>query len=217
MKLQEFRNIPFTPQMLDAVYPANSDLQSKAERLTKSGNIIRLRRGLYVVSPSDTGVPLSSFLIANHIYGPSYVSMESALRFYGLIPETVHETISVCCKATKVFENQLGKFRYIHAALPYYSIGITTQSEENVRFLIATPEKAICDLISYTPKLNLRSKREVLEYLTEYLRIDLDDVLQLDPTRLESIAKYAKKSHIIYTIIKLIQNGRNVSADVVKI
>jgi predicted transcriptional regulator of viral defense system len=62
----------------------------KIANLEQTGKIIRLKRGMYVVSPKVTRQLLSVELIANHIYGPSYVSMESALRYYGLIPEQVY-------------------------------------------------------------------------------------------------------------------------------
>jgi len=65
-------------------------VNNKISELEKSGKIIRLKKGIYVVSPKESGKLLSMELIVNHLYGPSYVSMESALRYYGLIPESVY-------------------------------------------------------------------------------------------------------------------------------
>ena len=90
MVLEDFRNIPFRMQDLSSVFPACGNLSMKAKRLERDGEIIRLKKGLYVSSPRVSRVELSPFLLANHIYGPSYVSMHTALRYYGLIPEAVY-------------------------------------------------------------------------------------------------------------------------------
>lgn len=57
--------------------------------LEAAGKIIRLKKGLYVVDPKVSRIALSTEIIANHLYAPSYVSMQTALRYYGLIPEAV--------------------------------------------------------------------------------------------------------------------------------
>ena len=71
--------------------------------MEKSEVIIRLKRGMYVVNPEFSGVPVSTELIANHLYSPSYVSMHTALRWYGLIPERVAVTQSMTIKHSRSF------------------------------------------------------------------------------------------------------------------
>ena len=210
MKLADFRNIPFMGHALDVIFPNISDIQGKAERLVEKGDLLRLRRGLYVVNPKLSGNPLSTFAIANHIYGPSYISMQSALRFYGLIPETVYETISVTPKTTRIFENSIGRFRYIHCEDKYYSVGITSGEESGAYFLIATAEKALCDLIVFTPNLNLRYRKEMMAYLQEDLRLDMDEVTRFDIDLIKSIQKVSRKKHSIELLIKIIEDERNV-------
>lgn len=208
MTLSDFNNIPFQPSALDSLFPKMTDIQSKSERLAKEGKSIRLRRGLYVLSPAISGNALSLFLIANQLYGPSYVSMQSALRYYGLIPERVYETISVTSKISKVFENTLGRFRYIHCSDVSYPIGITSQLEEGVRFLIATPEKALCDLIALTPNLNIRYRKGLIEFLEEDIRMEMDDLLKFDTGLLKEICKNSKKKNTIQNLIKIIEDER---------
>ena len=198
------------PSALEAVYPKNSDIGGKAERLVREGKLLRMRRGLYVVSPRISGLRLSDFVIANHIYGPSYISMQTALRFYGLIPEAVYGVMSVTIKNSKSFTNSLGLFKYTHASDAYYPIGITNGEEEGAYFLIATPEKALCDLIVFTPGLNLRYRKEIIEYLEEDLRIDIDDIMRLDVDLLHRIAQTSRKKTTINALIKIIEDGRNV-------
>ena len=210
MNLTDFKNIPFMPSALEAVYPHNDDINGKAERLVREGKLLRIRRGLYVVSPKVSGQRLSEFVIANHIYGPSYISMQSALRFYGLIPEAVYSLTSVTTKVSKTFATPLGNFNYTHASDPYYPIGVTSLEEEGAYFLMATREKALCDLIVFTPGVNLRYRKEIISYLEEDLRIDLADIMDFDIDLLRRIALVSRKKTTINTIIKIIEDGRNV-------
>ena len=155
--LLDFGIIPIDYTSLRSIYPAHKSLNDKISDLEKQGTIIRLKRGMYVVSPQVSKKHISTELIANHLYGPSYVSMESALRFYGLIPERVFNTVSMTLKRSRSFKNQFGLFSYISCPANYYSIGVSPVVQEDYAFLIATPEKALCDQIVYTPKLQLRS------------------------------------------------------------
>ena len=89
-KLEQIGIIPVDYAVLRSLYSDYSFPRNKIASLEQEGKIIRLKRGMYVVSPDANKQLLSIELIANHIYGPSYVSMESALRYHGLIPEQVY-------------------------------------------------------------------------------------------------------------------------------
>ena len=67
----------------------------KVGEWVRQGYLVQLRRGLYAVGPELSHIKPEPFLVANHLYGPSYVSMESALSFWGFIPEQVVETVSM--------------------------------------------------------------------------------------------------------------------------
>ena len=88
-QLTEIGTIPVTTSIIESLYPELKSANKKVTWLEKQGFIIRLKRGLYVANPKHSGKTLSSELIANHLYTPSYISMSTALRYYGLIPDRV--------------------------------------------------------------------------------------------------------------------------------
>ena len=204
--LKELGIIPVEYSVLESMLGKYAAPRHKIASLEKTGQIVRLKRGQYVVSPKVTGKILSTELIANHIYGPSYVSMESALRYYGLIPESVYATGSMTLKRSRDFENSIGRFDYTQCTSDYYAIGIRQINEKDYSFLIATPEKALCDLIAYTPKLNPRFISSMREFLEEDLRLDMDEFYKMDIDIFRACAEVGKKSAEINNIIKIIRN-----------
>jgi predicted transcriptional regulator of viral defense system len=148
--------------------------KDKISKLEKSGKIIRLKKGMFVLSPEYSKQKISKELVANHLLGPSYISVESALAYFGIIPETVYTTKSVTTKRKKVFSTPLGNYEYLSVPEAYFPIGIKSEFiDDSGAFLIATPEKALCDLIITTSHLRIQSKKAMLEYLVEDLRVDL--------------------------------------------
>lgn len=199
-------NIPVTSSVIASLFPEVKTKSAKIAQLEKAGEIIRLRRNLFVVNPEETNQPLSSGLIANHLLAPSYVSMQTALRYYGLIPEAVYTIQSMTFKAAKEFNTPVGNFCYYHISREAYPIGITQIKERNGVYIMATPEKALCDLIANLPGINLRYRKEALEFLEENLRFDMDRFSQLNPEIFSEYAKKGKKSTSILTILKLLQH-----------
>ena len=199
-------NIPVTSSVIASLYPDVKTKFAKVAQLERAGEIIRLRRNLFVVNPEETGLPLSSGLIANHLLAPSYVSMQTALRYYGLIPEAVYTIQSMTFKAAKEFNTPVGNYCYYHISRETYPIGITQIKEENSVYIMATPENALCDLIANQPGINLRYKKEALEFLEENLRFDMDKFCQFSPEIFLAYAKNGKKSTSILTILKLLQH-----------
>ncbi len=181
-------------------YKSPNDKVSKLER---SGELIRLKKGLYVVSPEVTKQNLSVELIANHIYGPSYISFESALSFYGLIPERVYNTKSATTKRKKKYQTPVGNFEYVTIPENYFSIGLNQRIIQNsYAFIIASPEKAICDLIMTTSGLRMQSQKAMNEYLSDDLRIDFDGERRFNPGIIEECVQYGYKK----TELKLFHN-----------
>ncbi len=176
--------------------------KDKVAIMEKSGELIRIKKGLYVVSPELSKRMLSKELIANHLYGPSYISLESALSFYKLIPERVFVTRSIATKRSKVFKTKLGDFDYIQLDSSYFSIGVRQEIVDNqYAFLIATPEKAICDLIVSTSGLRIQSLKAIKSYLEEDLRIDFSVLENIDLEIIrECILKGKKKTELIHLL-----------------
>src|SRR3989338_3127462 len=119
-------------------------------RYKKRGFIMQVKRGLYAFPDN---LPPDAY-IANRLYKPSYVSLESALSFHGVIPETVYEITSVTTKSTRRFEvKPLGKvFSYRKIKKAAYT-GHEIQKQKGVGFYIADPEKAFVD-VNYLRILN---------------------------------------------------------------
>lgn len=125
-------------------------IRIQLSRWVKAGKIYQLRRGLYSIAPPYQRRQPHPFLVANHLQKASYVSLQSALSFYGLIPEVVNITTSVSTGRPERLETPLGiyEFRHIKTELlfGYQMIEFGEQSA-----LIATPEKALLDLIYLQP------------------------------------------------------------------
>jgi len=172
--------------------------------LEKDGQLIRLKRGLYVVNGDVSGKPVNACLCANHIYGPSYVSQQWALRWYGLIPERVTTMTSVTTKRTRVFENSLGRFTYEQVKPEYFAIGIHRVEEEGVGFLMASREKALCDMILHDSYLPQQSVKGLWQYLEEDIRLDVDELATFDAGIIEACAKLGRKENVLNNLIKII-------------
>ena len=204
-QLESLGTIPVTSSVLGSYFPNIESKNNKISELEKVGVCSRLKKGLFVLSPEVSRQPLSTELIANHLYVPSYISMHSALRYYGLIPEEVFTIQSMTIKHSRAFENTIGRFEYIHTSREAYPVGITNVATAQYSFLIATPEKALCDLVATTPMLNLRYRQETKDYLFENLRIDEDDFYQMRPEIFKEYAAVGKKAGSINTIIQLLE------------
>lgn len=202
-ELKRIGNIPIDMGVLKSIYGDYQSPNMRVALLEKKGILIRLKRGLFVVSPEISGKRLSLELIANHIYGPSYVSLHYALRYYGLIPEHVFSLTSVTIKHTRTFYNQLARFYYHGVSKEYFPIGITMKEEEGVTFMIATAEKAVCDMLmveKFVPDQSL-SRLEI--FFEEDMRIDLDDLRQLNPDIIKACMEVSKKKKILANLLKL--------------
>jgi hypothetical protein len=179
----------------------------KISELLRQGMLLTLRRGLYMVSPKMSDTQPSPWIIANHLYGPSYVSLQSALAFYGMIPERSYETSSVALKVARSYQNDMGRFSYQRVPLPYYSFGLKSISLGSTQSaLMASPEKAICDLIVLTPYVNLRSKKNTLTYLLDDLRMDEDSLKKLNLPLISSWLNDAPKKESLQTLIHTIHS-----------
>lgn len=203
--LAKYGNLPVSAATLALEFPNIRKPGQKLGLLERDGDIIRLKRGLYVCSDKITGKTLSLELIANRLLTPSYVSMSTALRYYGLIPEAVYMIQSMTTKEPREYETAVGRFVFLHMKRESFNIGIRNIEENGYSFLIASPEKALCDLIANTPSLFLRYRKEALVYLEEDLRFDMDSFYKLNPIIFSQyVATHGKKATSVNTILKLL-------------
>ena len=125
-------------------------IRIQLSRWVKAGKIYQLRRGLYSIAPPYQRRQPHPFLVANHLQKASYVSLQSALSFYGLIPEVVNITTSVSTGRPERLDTPLGTFEFRHLKTELlFGYRMTELGEQSA--LIATPEKALLDLIYLQP------------------------------------------------------------------
>ncbi|MBQ3475558.1 MAG: hypothetical protein IJH20_05255 [Bacilli bacterium] len=152
-----------------------SNKNNKISRDIKNGKLFRIVTGLYETNPNTPG-----YLLAGSIYGPSYISFEYALSYYGLIPERVN--VITCAtfnkKKKKKYNTNFGTFTYRDIPEQVYPEEILLKEESNYSYQIATPEKALCDKL-YTIK-PLSNYSDLENMLFNDLRIDKDEFNKLD-------------------------------------
>lgn len=170
-----------TPVLSD--YSKPRDLIS---RLCKQGDLIRLKNGFFVISEKIKNQPVPFEQIANLLHGPSYISYEWALSYYGMIPEGVYVVTSASAIKTVSYTTPLATFEYSHLSHARYAIGIDQKTNNAGNFLIATPEKALADLAHKKSK-HLNSKDLIID-LVEARRIDESHLKNLDKSHLSEIA-----------------------------
>ncbi len=164
---------------------------AKIRRLVNAGELFPIVRGLY---ETDGSIP--GYYLAPIICGPSYLSFEFALAYYSLIPEAVYNFTSATFekKKAKQYTTPYGTFTYRDVPSTAYPFGIVPHAENGYGFQIATPEKAICDVLYKISPLTNRAELERL--LFEDLRIDKKAFFQLNmPEMLEIAALYHTQNH----------------------
>jgi len=146
--LQAFASQPyFDYPAVRLHFQSESDHTSRTalSRFAKRGILRELKRGIYAFSEPYRSQPLNPLQIAQVLYSPSYVSELWALSWYGVIPEKVTLITSVTTRATRIFKNALGEYRYRTIDGRFFH---SWQTEEilSAEVRIATPEKALLDL-----------------------------------------------------------------------
>ncbi|HEY1039152.1 MAG TPA: hypothetical protein VGF30_07085 [Bacteroidia bacterium] len=203
---KEFGDAPFSRHLILEMLKDYKRPNDKINELVKSGELIPIKRGLYIAGQkTDLPVP-EPFLIANHLRGPSYVSSEAALSYWGFIPERVYEITSSTMKKTKKYSTPAGRFNYQYLPSPYYSFGIESiELKKKQTVLIASREKAVCDKIILTSGIILRSPRQTKDFLLEDLRMDKSMLQKLDTNIIYSWLSDAPKRNSLEMLIKTLK------------
>ncbi len=205
--IQSYAEQPITKQLLLDMLREYKRPHDKIDELVRQQMLLQIKRGLYIAGSKLNIASPEPFLIANHLYGPSYVSLETALSHWGLIPERVYEISSITTNNSKTYKTAVGRFSYKYMPLPYYSFGIKqVQLTSKQTVLMASPEKALCDKIITTPGILLRSVKQTMEILIEDFRIEESSLLKLDVTAISNWLKDAPKEKSLMTLVKTLQN-----------
>jgi len=179
----------FDYQALMAALSGYANPCDKVTRLLRRGDIVRVKKGLYVFGERLRRRPFSRELLANLVYGPSFVSLQWALSFHGLIPERVEAVTSVTTKRPKSFPTPIGAFIYRQSPIDAFHLGMDRVEEGDVAFLIATPERALADTIRDDRRHPVRTAGDAARYLFEDLRIDRSEFERMSPETLEDLGK----------------------------
>jgi len=172
------------------------EIRRQLSRWRKAGKIYQLRRGLYCLVPPFLKVTPHPFLVANRMLPASYVSLQSALAYYSMIPEYVPVTTSVTTRRPANWKTQLGIFDFRHIQVDFFDGYRLVELSGRQQAFIAGPEKALLDLIYLEPG------GETLDYLVELRLTNLD---QLDWQLLGRLANRIEKPKLLRAVAALQQ------------
>jgi len=158
--------------------------------LVKEGSLIKLKRGLY-----ETRRDANPFAIASILYSPSYVSFQSALSFYGLIPERVVgvTSASLGARKNKNYTTPYGDFSYQDVPEAVFNLGLKWVDDPESPYLLATKEKALCDLLA---KSDAVLEDDFSAFLFDDLRLDKSVLLIFSQSLVRSLAKAYRKKNV---------------------
>ena len=182
--------------LLDSVH-GYAQPRMKISGMLAKGDIVRVKKGLYILGESLRRRPFCRELLAKLVYGPSYVSLEYALHYHGLTPERVETVTSVTCGRSRTFDSPVGTFSYRMIPMEAFRTGMDqVELDDGRSFLIAIPEKALADRIVADRGAGISTQKELHEYLLADLRIDPANLRGFDPTRLIEIAQHYRSRRV---------------------
>ncbi|MBN1946990.1 MAG: hypothetical protein JW797_15050 [Bradymonadales bacterium] len=174
--------------LLRAGQVSDALIRLQLSRWTRSGRLVQLRRGLYLLGEPYRKVEPHPFLLANNLVKGSYVSLQSALAHHGLIPEHVPVVTSVTTGRPQSIETPLGRFEFRHVHRQLFTGYTTAEVAPGQEAFVASPEKALLDLVYLTPQ------GEHLDFLRE---LRLQNLQLLNGQRLASVAARFGKAKML--------------------
>ena len=184
--------------------------RDKISDLLRKGVIIRVKKGIYIFGEDYRRQPFSREILANLIYGPSYISLEYALHYFGLIPERVEAVTSVTTGRSRKYATPVGLFRYRMIPLAAFRIGMDrVELDDGRSFLIATPEKALADKIRDDRGNGLQTQGQLMDYLENNLRVDLTALTNLNTEHLDTIARHygSRKLQLLSSLLQRLKRS----------
>lgn len=180
------------------------ELRLQLSRWVKAGKLIQLTKGLYTLAEPYRKVTPHPFVLANAMKKASYVSLQSALGYYGMIPEHVPTVTSVTTQRPEEVETPLGQFAFRHIKNSWFHSYQQIDLGSGQRAFIATPEKALLDLVYLTPGSNN------YDFLTE---LRLQNFEQLDLNRVLELAEKSKSPKLQQTAKLIVKLGEQEVGD----
>lgn len=197
----------FTANEVEALWVGGSDSRkSSMRRALANGDILRLKKGVYILGPKYRRKPVSVHELARLVYSPSYVSFESALSYHGAIPERVSIVACATTQRSVQFQTPLGVFQYSRIpASPFLDGVVRAITSDGGAFLIASLERSLVDLI-YDRKLVWCG----LGLLTEGYRLDEEALLRMNIDDLVHFATLFRRPRVAIFVSHLVEEIRRV-------
>jgi len=142
----------FSSSMLLAGNISINSIRKQLTRWVSKGKLVQLRRGIYAVSQPYRDIQPHPFFVANMIKRASYISLQSALGHYGIIPEYVPVTTSITTGRAEKITTDLGRFHFNHIKKELFWGYQEINIQKNIKVFIAKPEKSLLDLVYLTPR-----------------------------------------------------------------
>jgi len=199
---EKVKNYPvFTASEVKNIFFGQKNITKQIAFWLKKGYLEKIRDGLYILSKfKDETNPM---LLAGKIYEPSYLSLEFALNYYGIIPDIPGTYTSVTSRTTKYFKNRFGNFTYQKIKPDFFS-GYETRNEKNISFNIATPEKALVDYLYL-------NKNKIVADFNFWKEMRIDEDFKFKKKKLELYGRLLndkKVNKLIESVLNYQKNAR---------
>lgn len=196
-KLESHPNIYITDEELAVILNVNAAQRyGQVKRALRKGSLVLVRRGLYYIDKNLAQRKPHSLELAQKIYWPSYISMETALSYHGLLPEAVYIITSATTKRSKIFKTPYGAFSYDKLPADNFFIQVERKTENSSCYFMAKPWKAICDYI-YCRKKNWQGLRPI----ANSLRIAVENLPPITKQELTELENYYQSNRISNFIV----------------
>lgn len=182
---------------LEVLFPGEDQRHSLIKRALAKKTLISIKRGIYVIGVPYQKFTPNPFTIACLNYGPSFISFETALSYYGWIPESSVSIACACSKRNKTYKTELGRFVYFRTPLTLFYL--ETKILED--FIIACPWRALADLC-YVRKKDWQSAHE----LSEDLRIEFDVLDNVEISSLRLLSQHYPSRRVQKVLKKILES-----------
>jgi len=165
--------------------------------LLRKGTIIRVKKGLYIFGDDDRRRSFSREILANMMFGPSYISLEYALAHYGIIPERAEAVTSVTVGRSRRFSTPVGLFTYHMIPMAAFRTGADqVETGDGRSCLMAVPEKALADKLRQD-RVSIHSRKDVQTWLFDDLRASSATIRAMNTDMLETYASCYRSRKIL--------------------
>ncbi len=171
------------------------------KRLVQKGELIRLKRGVFVLAEEYRRRPINLFELSDILYHPSYVGLHSALSFHGAIPEAVYSVTCLTTNRSRNFNTEIGYFSYTYVNNHIFNKGLLYQNTNTGSFVVSSLEKTILDYIYIHKKEWIDSSSMVRD-----LRIDLEVVNSLNASLILELASFYHSKRVEKFAVQLSRN-----------